>query len=244
MGHKLIFFIIANLTALQAYAASTQSVNHKDDQKVHQAIDLTSQNLLNDSQRILQSVNVETSAFRSAYLEVQKIHYRREAWDYFFGYATFYRKNLMQAFFLPELLTLEALALTKHCQFDAASRAIFLGQEISKELRKGESSSYSAISALFRRETRRSGGVLNFTSSLDRFDTQLKSVENLLILQSKVPGKINSNQVTSNIKAFSKDLFWNIDQPTARSQILEKAVRSPQNIRVYVPNLCKEGGAT
>lgn len=62
--------------------------------------------------------------FGWAFVELQKLRYRRADWKSFFGGMVYYRHQLHQSIALPELLLLESMALIKHCQFAPAEKIL------------------------------------------------------------------------------------------------------------------------
>lgn len=86
----------------------------------------------------LDQVDVSSRNWVVAAEELQKIHYQTQNWSTFFGYAIFYRNSLTDdkrtVRFSQRLLTLEVLALARHCHFETAQEiadwAIAEGQRI------------------------------------------------------------------------------------------------------------------
>lgn len=69
------------------------------------------------------SMSPEDPEYPDALTELQKIHYRRQEWQKFFGYARFYREKVLRSDeglktkLRARLISLEAMALAKHCQW-------------------------------------------------------------------------------------------------------------------------------
>ena len=74
----------------------------------------------------LEKVEPDDPTFLNALMELQKLHYRRQEWAKFFGYAVYYRTYFLntppgpQKNFRARLFSLEVLALAKHCLWNEA----------------------------------------------------------------------------------------------------------------------------
>lgn len=159
----------------------------------------------------LDAIAVDAPGYRSAFLEMQKIHYGKKEWDKFFGYATYYRKHLMTSGNLEQThsLLLEALALTKHCHYSTAQ--IILDQARAQ-----------AIAQLPAQ-----------TSMM----SQINAVQDLLDLQARLGGYVRTAAMAPPLEAFSVESHWRIDQER-RNSVVEKAVKNPRALRVLVKDLC------
>lgn len=238
----LVLFILG-ASALSSFThAQTGNIpSHNKDKDVENALNALSQNDLKKAYGTLESVDSDTLAYRMAYLEMQKIHYRLQDWDRFFGFAQFYRKKLLPQFFQPELISLEALALTKHCQYDASIRVIEFAKELTSILKNGKPKNNTILSKLYEKEITRGGGdKQELSRKISALEAHIKSIQNLLTLQDKLPGHVKANAVASKIRLFSKDMFWSVESKDAKSQVIQNAVKNPRSMRVYVKNLCKE----
>lgn len=73
-------------------------------------------------------IDSDSPQFWQAFVELQKHHYSHQMWDRFFAYALFYRAHLEHDLsrgvrdtpVIKRLISLEALALAKHCYFKEA----------------------------------------------------------------------------------------------------------------------------
>lgn len=233
----LLSILLCGISSPKAVAEETSR------EDMTQAISKLQKKELEKAYETLDTVPQDSLSFRIAFLEMQKVHYRQQSWDKFFGYATYYRKKLLGTFFQPELLVLEALALVKHCQFEVASNFVFASQQIVSELKEGDASQNATAKALYHRELKKlAGDVRSWDQLLARAEGQLNTVENLLLLQTKIPGKIKSDPVHKKSRVFAKDVFWNVEHEDSKINMVEKAVRHPRALRVYVKNMCgKEG---
>jgi hypothetical protein len=105
--------------ALQAPAGNLQK-----------ALVLLSKEKIQEAYALLEKVSPDDPSFTLATVELQKIHYRTEDWQKFFAYALFYRKGVLTSreqavqHFQARMISLEALALSKHCQWKEASDLI------------------------------------------------------------------------------------------------------------------------
>lgn len=90
--------------------------------KMFKAIDDLHSNNLTEAYQLLDQIPMDAPEYQIAFLEMQKLHYRTKNWDKFFGYATYYRKNLLKVAPNVHLMLLEILALSKHCQYDNAEK--------------------------------------------------------------------------------------------------------------------------
>jgi hypothetical protein len=79
----------------------------------------------------LESIPSGHKDFSDALVELQKIHYRRQDWGKFFAYAQFYRvKTAMTDSTAPlkaRMISLEAMALAKHCLWEKADEILNWG---------------------------------------------------------------------------------------------------------------------
>jgi hypothetical protein len=167
---------------------------------------------LADGYTALSTIPVSSREYRYAFLEMQKLHYRNGDWDRFFGFATFYRKQLATTQFEPETIYLEVLALTKHCQFEAAQRLIAsLKADVQTKLTGADARVH-----------------------LERID----AIEDLLFLQTRIPGNIQTSAVNRPVKAFSSTLQWNISEQS-KAQVATTIIKNPRALRVYVKNVCE-----
>jgi hypothetical protein len=89
----------------------------------------------------LEQLTASDAEFVDALVEEQKIHYLRGEWQKFFGYARFYRENLLFKNSVPvapafraRLFSLEILALAKHCRWKEALAVGELGQAIAQSI--------------------------------------------------------------------------------------------------------------
>lgn len=93
----------------------------------------------------LEAIESHDARFVDALVELQKKHYQTQDWQRFFGYAAFYRKqlsssaNVAGSSFRARLLSLEVMALAKHCLWNEAreigTSALALGKSLKvKEL--------------------------------------------------------------------------------------------------------------
>lgn len=102
-------------------------------------------NQLKKALNLFEQINHQDKNFILALLEIQKIHYINKDWDQFFGRAFYYRnmllssKALAQKNFHQDLLTLEILALLRHCQFFPANQLHIYSLELAKKLKKPSS---------------------------------------------------------------------------------------------------------
>lgn len=74
-----------------------------------------------------ETVTISEVRFPEALRRLQDWSYQKEDWDAFFGRAVYYRANLGRAenkTWIPELVALEALALSRHCHWAEARRVL------------------------------------------------------------------------------------------------------------------------
>lgn len=114
-----VLLIIAAAQLLQPASARAASFSH--------ALSELSENHIDKGYQELEAIGPGDPDFVDALVELQKLNFRRGDWQKFFGYALYYRKNVLGAAIGPNfrgrLISLELLALAKHCLFDEA-RAI------------------------------------------------------------------------------------------------------------------------
>lgn len=91
---------------------------------VDDALVLLKQGQPAQAEELLLTVPPGDPDFAWAFLELQKLRYRRADWKSFFGGMVYYRHQLHQGVQLPDLLLLESMALIKHCQFQPAEKAL------------------------------------------------------------------------------------------------------------------------
>lgn len=174
-----------------------------------EALELLQKNKDQEAAEILETIPMESTEFIDALTELEKIYYRRENWQRFFSYATFYRKHFLsdenrtRTFFNSNLLALEVLALSRHCLWDAAQKI--------------------ALSSL------------NSAKKLDIPSTEsLKKAIDFLGLQHTFPEAHPGKEDRHRPKAiFSKELIWEL-QP---GQILQ--VAHPKFLRIRVESRCE-----
>ncbi len=81
---------------------------------------------IDEGEAQLLKIRTTDPLFLEALTELQKIRFQRGDWEAFFGNALYYRKaflsnhDQLQAGFRARLLSLESVALAKHCQWDQA----------------------------------------------------------------------------------------------------------------------------
>ena len=168
----------------------------------------------------LQSLEIRSPHYPVAFSETQKALYKNAQWDLFFAYAQYYRKNLMPLFFDPNLVTLEALALAKHCQFKPAL-------EISEGI--------SGVLTLLKKEKDQ-----KFLSQpqLNRASVTADEALALIQVQAAIPGNVDTKEKDRKVSAFSRNLLWKIRNEESRSTIIKQTIRTPRRLRVYVQNKC------
>lgn len=102
-------------------------------------------NELSEAREWLEKLNYEEEGFLFALLEIQKINYIEKDWDRFFGLASYYRKKLLYSpematkNFKQEMLTLEILALIRHCRYPEASQVIEWSLALAENIKKSSS---------------------------------------------------------------------------------------------------------
>ena len=144
---KVSFALLGTGLLLSSHEAPANipAYNQKNNQKL-----LTARIALKEDQpvlarNLLESIPAGSREFIPALLELEKIHYRAQAWDRFFSYASFYRQkvlndpSLWRQNFRQRFFALEILALLKHCLFSAAVQVGEQGLEIAKKTRAGSS---------------------------------------------------------------------------------------------------------
>ena len=102
----------------------------------HQATaELDNGNYLN-AYNLLETIPATDSNFEKAVAILQRHFYRSEQWQKFFAYAKFYRQRLLShtqnIHFDANLISLESIALAKHCYWQEASSIINWSLEHAK----------------------------------------------------------------------------------------------------------------
>lgn len=120
------------------------------------AISALQRNDLNEAYKALDQIEMTAPEYQIAFLEMQKVHYRQKNWDKFFGYATYYRKNMLKAAPNVHHMLLEILALSKHCQYDAAEKIFAAASEY---VTKDYLSQYKAIADILNLQRELDGHV-------------------------------------------------------------------------------------
>ncbi|MBF0208453.1 MAG: hypothetical protein HQK53_16360 [Oligoflexia bacterium] len=148
--------------------------------------------------------------FVLALLETQKIHYRKQEWDKFFGYAQYYRNKLLKTqgnldlshLYIEEMFSLEVLALLKFCYVDEAENVIQEGFNLAQKF------SISNLEFL-----ERARYFIFFT----RQQIKLKNVKQTIVNPSSV---------------FKKRIYWPATDFTL------KHVSHPRDVRVEIKDQC------
>lgn len=230
--HKCLMVVLAVTTILVVSLADVfASQSHKT---LGLAVGASEKGNLDVADDLFSETPTGSSEFRVAFRESQKVLYKKAAWDRFFGAATFYRKN-MNLFFEPEALSLEILALIKHCQFDVAAKLIQTEKSLVAYLQSKDEQ--ENIKIFITREATEIGSLEKFNEKLETFKGQLDSFEELLMLQKQMPKAVVTEAVAQKAKAFTRDLEWNISGD-ARDKLLKGAVNNIKGLRVYVKNKC------
>ena len=105
-------------------------------------VDLFQAGKLNEARGQFEMLNRGDKYFILGLLEIQKINYIKNDWDRFFGLAVYYRNVLLSSHemfirnFQQELLTLEVLALIRHCRFYESGQLIKWGMELAEKIKK------------------------------------------------------------------------------------------------------------
>ncbi len=100
---------------------------------------------LTSARNQLETLNYGDAYFVSGLLEIQKINYINNDWDRFFGLAVYYRNVLLSDdkrssyHFRQEFLTLEALALLRHCRFQDSKKVMNFSLTLAKRIKKDSS---------------------------------------------------------------------------------------------------------
>lgn len=195
----------------------SQNVFASNKENILQALELVSKDKISEAYEKFDQIPVDSSEYSVALLEMQKIHYKLGEWDKFFGFATYYRNQRMSQFFIPELLLLESMALIKHCQLELANKIL---DQTKKILSKNINPSITNKSS---RE-------------------KIQAVEDLLFLQMKMPGNIQTLSKDHWMRIFSHTQEWKISNQS-REKIASHVVKNPRALRVYVRNICQKVSA-
>jgi hypothetical protein len=207
------WFLVLSIAAVPYLAtAADSSASHR---QLTEALGLLEQNKVTEAYSALEKIPMSAQEYPLAFAEMQKIHYRTSAWDKFFGFARFYRTQLSRDFFDPDLLLLEALALTKHCQFAPAQSVLKIARDWTTKRMTGA----QAEMALQR----------------------VSAAEDLFLLQAKLKGNVNTEAKKSSLHAFSTTKLWRIP-PREAGAVVHSAIKNPEMLRVYVRNSCDKGG--
>ena len=98
-----------------------------------------------------EQLNYGDNHFIPALLEIQKINYINQDWDRFFGLAVYYRTVLLSAYprvvknFHQDLLTMEILALLRHCRFEDSRKIINWSLRLARDIQKDSSRIKEAV---------------------------------------------------------------------------------------------------
>lgn len=163
----------------------------------------------------LDAINVNAPEYVQAFGEIQKIQYRNNQWEKFFGYASFYRAKLMQENLDPQLNVLEALALIRHCQFEPAHNVIEQTKALIANNKK-----------------------LNDEAKV-RAAADIQAAESILELQQNLAARVTSDEARKSIKAFSLESAWKVKEST-KQDMVKSAINNPRALRVYVKNRCEQ----
>lgn len=105
-----------------------------------EALSALKENKTSLAYEILESIPETDSNFIPALAELQKLHYKQQDWSKFFAYSIFYRQKFLQekhkwnTNFNAQLLTLEALALGKHCRWEEAYSIVNYGLSVANQI--------------------------------------------------------------------------------------------------------------
>lgn len=178
-------------------------------------------------------VSTNSSNFLKAFSGSMKAAYLVKSWDRFFGLANYYRKNLLTKHFDTDLLLLETLALTKHCQFEAAAQTMAFSRALTKALLEN-----NANVAQVRDQAVKQMSEATLKASLQKFSAQLETSEDLLVLQEKLPGRVKTNESQLKLNFFRTTNQWSLPKD-ARADVISRTALHPRVLRVYVKNECK-----
>ncbi|MBF0208032.1 MAG: hypothetical protein HQK53_14225 [Oligoflexia bacterium] len=177
---------------------------------LQQALLLLHKNQISEGYALLDKISETDKDFIPALLETQRIHYKQQEWEKFFGYANFYRLNLLEkkeqwaSNFSGEMLSLEALALIRFCYWEEASAIVARGLEIGKEI---------------------SSPGVKWVDKTQYFISALKAHP-----------KLESTDKKLNISgtAFSKKLYWPVNSNTLKN------IHHPRVVRFKMTARCGE----
>ena len=108
-------------------------------------VDLFQKGELTAARDQFETLNYGEPDFVSGLMEIQKINYIHKDWDRFFGLAVYYRRVLLSndklsvSYFRQDLLTLEILALFRHCRFQDSGKIIKWSLALAKRIKKNSS---------------------------------------------------------------------------------------------------------
>ena len=106
-----------------------------------QGLDLFYKGQLNSARREFEKLNYQDKYFIEGLTEIQKINYAKGDWERFFGLALYYRNIFLSSdkisisHFREELLTLEILALIRHCRFNESRKIIEWSLKLAKKIK-------------------------------------------------------------------------------------------------------------
>jgi hypothetical protein len=114
-------FLLFLITVMTASVAGSV-----DDTRFVAAMQSLHAGKIDEAEAQLLKIRVSDPLFLEALTELQKIRFQKGDWEAFFGNALYYRKAFLtkpdelQTGFRARLLSLESVALAKHCQWDQA----------------------------------------------------------------------------------------------------------------------------
>lgn len=124
-------------SVLQTHAAASAAAISAPHDLFESALVQLESNEIDSAYSLLQNLPESDPHFALALTELQKIHFKRAEWSKFFAYAQYYRKKTLPltrssgSRIQVRMLTLEALALAKHCRWDEATALLEQSKSIS-----------------------------------------------------------------------------------------------------------------
>jgi hypothetical protein len=136
-----IFLLTLATVLAGSYSKAEPDAEKFDDTRFVAALKDLQSGKIKDAQEKLLQIKVSDPIYLDALTELQKIRFKKGEWQTFFGNALYYRKKFLSdkdvpsTFFRARLLSLESVALAKHCQWDMsralAKASIDLGYSMS-----------------------------------------------------------------------------------------------------------------
>lgn len=154
ISRKFFLFLclfLLSCTHVKHTVVNDDSQSFKQSSVFMKGLDLFRKGKLNEARDQFKMLNRGDKYFVRGLLEIQKINYIKNDWDYFFGLAVYYRNALLSSYemsvknFQQEILTLEILALIRQCQFYESKKIIEWSMELAEKIKKDYSKIKKAI---------------------------------------------------------------------------------------------------